>query len=428
MALTNLKESEVIFKNNRFNALTVPTLGFFAGFAGVALFGPMVPKFIHLLHLNPLQAGLLVSITSLSGSLLRIPFGAIAGSKGSRRPFITLLVLSILGVGALLFILQSSYPTHMKGTYPLLLLSGALAGAGIATFSVGATQVAKSTSKADHGKRLGIFAGIGNLAPGVFSLLLPIAVINFGLITAYWMWLALLVVALVVYMVFSPKSETGSSPNSSSFLEIKKAAKHKEVWALTVLYFSSFGGFLALSAWLPLFWHTQFHLSLLEAGSITLVFGVVASFSRILGGVLADKIASIVLFSYLLLGTLVISSFMAFTQNDLTVAIVLVLGLGSTFGALSGVIFRRVPSVVPNIVGGVAGIVGGIGALGGFIIPPLMGFSIKTFGASSNYYIGFSVIVFLTVFDFVALMLLSKKGLETRSMFSSTSSLELPEP
>lgn len=426
MVQTTLKKPITVLKDSGFEAITIPTLGFFAGFAGVALFGPMVPKFVHLLHLDPLQAGLLVSITSLTGSLLRIPFGAFAGAKGSRKPFITLLVMSILGVGGLLLLLQSDYPTHMAGTYPLLLLTGALAGSGIATFSVGATQVAKNTPTNTHGKALGIFAGIGNLAPGVFSLLLPIAVLSFGLIEAYWIWLALLAVVLAAYIFLSPKSKVLPG-NSNSFSEIKRAAKHKEVWALTVLYFTSFGGFLALSAWLPLFWHTQFHLSLITAGSITLAFGVLASVFRILGGTLADKFDSILLFTIFLIGIVAISMLIAFSQNDLVVTMALVLGLGSAFGSLSGVIFRKVPSVIPKTIGGVAGIVGGIGALGGFVIPPIMGFAIKAFGASSKYSIGFSVIVFLSVIDFIALVVLSKGVSEERSILPPISRLDLQE-
>ena len=63
-------------QGSRQGALWLATLGFFGGFAGVAVFGPMVPEFVEILGLSPVQAGLLAGIPNLTGSLLRIPFGA----------------------------------------------------------------------------------------------------------------------------------------------------------------------------------------------------------------------------------------------------------------------------------------------------------------------------------------------------------------
>jgi len=52
------------------------TLGFFVGFAAVALVGPTVDRFRELMDLSRALVGFLVAIPSLSGSLLRIPFAA----------------------------------------------------------------------------------------------------------------------------------------------------------------------------------------------------------------------------------------------------------------------------------------------------------------------------------------------------------------
>jgi len=52
------------------------TLGFFIGFAAVALFGPTAARFQEVMQLSPLAVGFLVAMPALSGSLLRIPFAA----------------------------------------------------------------------------------------------------------------------------------------------------------------------------------------------------------------------------------------------------------------------------------------------------------------------------------------------------------------
>ncbi|MGL4493412.1 MAG: MFS transporter, partial [Tannerellaceae bacterium] len=62
------------------------TLGFFFGFAAVALYGPTAQNFQSAMDLTPAMVGFLVSIPSLSGSLLRIPFGAWVDDNGGKKP------------------------------------------------------------------------------------------------------------------------------------------------------------------------------------------------------------------------------------------------------------------------------------------------------------------------------------------------------
>jgi NNP family nitrate/nitrite transporter-like MFS transporter len=77
------------------------TLGFFFGFAAVSLYGPTAIKFKEAMNLSPALIGLLVAIPSLSGSLLRIPFGAWVDTTGGRKPFLVLLIASLLVLEAL---------------------------------------------------------------------------------------------------------------------------------------------------------------------------------------------------------------------------------------------------------------------------------------------------------------------------------------
>ena len=118
------------------------TLGFFVGFAAVALFGPTASKFQEAMHLSPFLVGLLVATPALSGALLRIPFAAWVDSAGGRKPFLILLCLSILGMVGLLLVVYGLYQDKLRPAhYPLLLVLGVLCGCGIATFSVGISQV-----------------------------------------------------------------------------------------------------------------------------------------------------------------------------------------------------------------------------------------------------------------------------------------------
>ena len=70
--------------------LIMGTWGFFIGFAAVALYGPAAHAFQQSMQLSPLLVGLLVAAPQLTGSLLRIPFGAWVDKVGGRLPMLVL--------------------------------------------------------------------------------------------------------------------------------------------------------------------------------------------------------------------------------------------------------------------------------------------------------------------------------------------------
>lgn len=162
--------------------LTGATLGFFVGFGAVALFGPTAMRFRDAMELSPMALGFLVAMPALSGSLLRIPFSAWVDTTGGRKPFLVLLVLSAIGMAGVSFVVATRYPDNLTPSlYPLLLVLGLFCGCGIATFSVGISQVSYWFPQKRQGTALAIYAGVGNLAPGVFSLLMPFAIGALGL-------------------------------------------------------------------------------------------------------------------------------------------------------------------------------------------------------------------------------------------------------
>src|SRR5512139_840075 len=89
------------------------TLGFFIGFAAVALFGPTANKLKDLMQLSPLTVGFLVAMPALSGSLLRIPFAAWVDTAGGRKPFLILLGISIAGMLGLTALIFLRYPNGL---------------------------------------------------------------------------------------------------------------------------------------------------------------------------------------------------------------------------------------------------------------------------------------------------------------------------
>ena len=118
-------------------ALLAATLGFFFGAMSISLFGPTAKALTDVMGLTPAEVGLLVAVPSLSGSLLRIPFGASVDVNGGRKSFNFLMLCAAIGLIGLSILFSTRFPENMAGLYPVILLLGCLAGCGIATFSVG---------------------------------------------------------------------------------------------------------------------------------------------------------------------------------------------------------------------------------------------------------------------------------------------------
>ncbi|MBV8601070.1 MAG: MFS transporter [Candidatus Eremiobacteraeota bacterium] len=396
-------------RGSRASTLLLATLGFFGGFAGVAVFGPLVPRFRDLLDLSPLAAALLASMPNLTGSLLRVPFGAAVDRYGGKRPFLTLLSITILGLGGLLWLLGSSYPAHMAGTYPILLGLAILIGCGIATFSVGVGQVSYWFPKKEQGGALGTYGGLGNLSPGFSTMLLPLVVAALGMVAGYGIWLGILLAITILYAVFihdapvfqlrargikpdpARLSEFGGGetiPPESAKAGLIAAARVPATWALVGFYFLSFGGFMALTAWLPTYWHGMYGASLRNAGLLTAAFSILAALVRTGGGIASDRLS--IRFALggnfaLMLGGLLTIGF----SHDFTLSLAGTIAVALGMGLQNAIVFKLLPIYVPNAVGGAAGWVGGLGALGGFVLPPLMGIATAMAGGPEGYARGF---------------------------------------
>ena len=402
------------------------TIGFFIGFAAVSLFGPVAKEFKQILNLKDFQVGLLVAIPMLTGSLLRIPFAAMVDAIGGRIPFMILLITAIIGMLGISFLL---FNTQLV-SYNLLLILGALCGFGIATFSVGIAQTSYWFPQKKQGWALGVYAGVGNLAPGIFALIIPFILPSLGLAKTYLIWLAFLLIGTIVYYLISKDAyyfqlvkqkinqeeaiEISKSkgqelfPTGALLKSLKISGSTLENWLLVWLYFISFGGFLALTAWFPTFYQELFSYKKQIAGVLTALFSIGASLIRVWGGGFSDKIsgerASLIAMISILVGSIIVT----LMGNNIIWVILGVILLAFGMGLNNAAVFKIVPKVIPKAVGGAAGWIGGLGALGGFVIPPLLGKIVDILG-KSGFYIGFSVFVLISITGIITVLYLSSK-------------------
>lgn len=413
------------------------TIGFFIGFGAVSLFGPTAQDFIKVMQLDPAQVGLLVAMPMLTGSLFRIPFGAWVDRNGGKLPFLILLLASVAGIAGLYWMLLTLYPNHLtQENYPWLLFFGALGGCGIATFSVGIGQVSYWFPKSSQGKALAIYAGLGNMSPGLVAIILPLIIAAGGLWVGYLVSLVIVVVGIILYVSLGfngpyfqlrhqgmPVAEAQAMakahaqelfPAASMMRTLIDSAASWRTWPLVALYFTSFGGFLALTAWLPTFWTSFYKAPHWVAVGLTAGFSLFSSMIRVPGGRWSDRIGGekVALMSFVAL--FAGATVMTFSESFwLTVAGEFLVGAG--MGVANAAVFKLVPQYVPDAVGGTAGWVGGLGALGGFIVPPLLGRIAQSMG-DIGYARGYAVYIALALLSlaFTGLLYGTRDGARPR--------------
>ncbi len=422
-----MNETVCYAKSTRKEALTWTTLAFFGGFAGVSAYGPIVAKLKDAMALSPLLIGLLAACPALTGSLLRIPFGAMVDRVGGKKPILTLLGLAVAGIAGITVIFSLS-PTPKPSDYSLFLVFGILCGCGIAVFSVGIPAVSYWYPQKSQGTALAVYAGLGNLAPGLFALLLPILVVSLGFTLSYVLWLGLLLLLIVLVFIFMKDApyfqykEMGIDidpealflacgeeliPSGTALASIRKAGADWRTWILTFFYFVTFGGFIALTVWFPTYWTDSFKISIVKAGMLTAAYSLSSSLLRVLGGFLSDRISGekVVLYSFVIVG--VGALMMLLASHAFVIAFIGQMLLALGMGFANAAVFKLVPKYTPAAVGGAAGIVGGLGAFGGFVIPPVMGLFVKLNG-DGGYASGFSVFLVLSVVALILFAILNR--------------------
>lgn len=401
--------------------------------------------------LSATQVGFLVAIPSATGSLLRIPFGAWVETTGGRKPFLTLLTLSAVGMTGILSLLVL-YPGGLQSEhYYHLLLFGMLAGCGIAAFSVGIGQVSYWYPRDRQGAPLALYAGLGNVAPGLFALVLPLVIETLNLRWAYALWLGLLLAGIVVYhRLGAPapffqfwKGGDGTSREKAlraarkegqelfpggSFVEgMKITARLPQTWVLVGLYFASFGGFLALTAWLPTYWADAYGVGLSVAGGLTMVYSVLSSLIRVPGGFLSDRLGgewtAVLSYSVMLAGAVAMG-----IGDSLPVAVTGAVAMAAGMGVANAAVFKMVPDYLAVGGGGAgAGWVGGLGAFGGFVLPPALGTLVDTLGPGAGYTWGFGLFAALGIVALGLTALLAWRWRELSQTPVQVVSVECPE-
>ncbi len=348
-------------KNGHLPTLVASFLHFDVSFMLWVLLGSLGIFIAESAGLSASQKGLMVAVPILSGSLLRIPqIGLLSDRIGGKRTGVVLLA-SLFVPLSLGWLAGNSLST--------LLGVGLLLGTAGASFAVALPLASRWYPPERQGLVLGI-AAVGNSGVVVANLLAPRLAVMVGWHNVLGLTMVPLAVVLVAFLLLAKDSP--SRPDSPKNPQYLAALRHGDLWWLCIFYSGTFGGFVGLSSFLPMYLHDQYHVSPVAAGYLTALAGLVGSLIRPLGGYMADRFSGARILSLMLLG---IGGFYVLASQSLPLGIFmgLIIAGMTCLGLGSGAVFQLVPGRFLSEIGVTTGVVGALGGLGGFFLPILLG-------------------------------------------------------
>lgn len=365
-------------------ALWLSTFAFGVCFAVWVVFSIVGVELKRELGLSETAFGLLVATPILTGSISRPLLGIWSEMFGGRRVF-TLLMLAVAGFAFLLPHADSF------GTLVAVGLGLGLAGG---SFAVGVVYVSAWYPRERQGTALGLF-GIGNVGAAATSFGAPLLLQVMDWRQAAYVYAFAMLATAIVFHAFSrtdPQTHgrmaAGRKP--ANLRERLQPLRNLQVWRFSLYYFSVFGGFVALTSWLPRYYMGVYEVDIATAGMLTASFALPATVFRALGGKLADRFGArrimYLSFSVCMAGLFLLSypathyviegirGPIAFTIAPTMLeraSVLFVLGVMMSLGMAA--VFKHIPTYYPDNVGAVGGMVGMIGGLGGFFLPIAFG-------------------------------------------------------
>jgi NNP family nitrate/nitrite transporter-like MFS transporter len=369
--------------------LTLATGAFAVCFAVFGSVSAMMLEMQRRLNLNEWEFGVALAVPVLLGSLGRIPLGILTDRVGGRLVFILVML------GSLPPALLMPYVRD----FPELLACGFFFGLPLAVFPVGVAFVNGWYPPQRQGAALGVY-GAGNIGQSFATFGAPVVVGLAGFAWGFWAF-ALLTVAWGLLFVPLARNAAVTGPRKT-WADFVRPLANPMSWVLSLYYFLTFGGFVAMAIYLPKFLTGMFSLPPLDAGLRTAGFVVLATLMRPIGGALADRVGGHKVLLMVFPVTALMALFMACPlMSTFTVG---ALGMAVAIGLGNGAVFKLVPEYFPTAVGSVTGLVGAAGGLGGFFPPLVLGVIRQSTG---KFTWGF---VLLAIFCAICLLVCWKTG------------------
>lgn len=370
--------------------LGVSTWAFVVCFAVWLMFGVIGIPIKNELGLNGFEFGLLTSTPVLTGALFRLPLGIWTDRFGGR------IVMFALLVGSAVPVWFASYASKL---WQFLLLGLALGIVG-AAFAVGTPYVARFFPKERRGFAMGVF-GAGTTGAAINMFIAPILIAHYRWQAVPKFYAVALLATAVIFWVLSAPDVSAPGKSGVPLRKQLDVLKDLRVWKYCQYYSIVFGGFTALSVWMPQYFVQEYGLGIAQAAFLAACFSLPAGVLRAAGGWLADRYGAHNVTWWVLWAAWICLFLLSYPQTDFIVHtirgpaqfhiglsvlpfVLLLFALGVAFACGMASTFKYVGDDFPQNMGVVTGIVGLVGALGGFVLPIIFGVILDWLGVNSS--------------------------------------------
>lgn len=386
-------------------------------FAVWVLNGAMGPFITEQFHLSPAQTGLMVSIPTMAGALMRFPLGVLGQYIGRKSA----AIIEMLTIIAALM-----YGFFFVHTFSNVLAMGVLLGTAGASFGVALSLGAGWFPKEYKGLAMGI-AGAGNSGTALAAFFAPRLAKIYGWSDVYGLAALFMLLPLLTMIIFAKEPPDTEHQTLRQHL---KCLVEADGWYFNLIYIITFGGFLGLATFLPSLFVSQFHIAKTQAGTLTMMATLLGSATRVLGGWLSDRVGGITTLSIVFL-VAIAGIFGLTTSPSLAITTLLFMLCFAALGAGNGATFQLVPLRWPLTTAIAGGMIGEIGALGGSILPNVLGISKQKTGSFSA---GFAVYAVFAIVVLIVMRLVARRWTRTwvgeggRAVVPTSDSVEVIVP
>jgi NNP family nitrate/nitrite transporter-like MFS transporter len=369
--------------------LIVSTLAFAVCFAAWLMFGVTGIPIRKELGLNASEFGLLTATPILTGALFRLPLGIWTDRFGGRIVMFALLAACSVPLWI------SSYATAL---WQFLLLGLALGLVG-ASFAVGTPYTSRFFPTERKGLAMGVF-GAGTTGAAINMFVAPPLVASYGWQSVPRVYaVTLLVTAALFWLLSAP--DPGRSGAAVPIRQQLAVLRDPRVWKYCQYYSIVFGGFTAVSVWMPQYFVNEYHFAIGQASLMAASFALPAGVLRALGGYLSDRFGAHNVTWWVLWAAWICLFLLSYPQTDFVIQtirgpatfhlglpawgfamLLFVVGVALACGMAST--FKYISDDFPTNMGPVSGIVGLAGGLGGFLLPILFGILLDLTGVYSS--------------------------------------------
>lgn len=420
-------------RNGSGRVLALSTFAFTLMFAVWLMFGVLGIPIQKEFGISDSQLAWLSSVAILNGSIWRLLLGVLADRIGGKK--VTVSMLFITSIPAYLL-------AHMDLTYTWLLVLAFFVGFAGNLFSVGIAWNSHWFDRSHQGFALGVF-GAGNVGASATKFIGPAVIAGTiggsylgGIIPGGWrfvpaLYSILLAITAIAILVFTP-ADSENLQSSRPLRQMFAPLKYLQVWRFSFYYVIVFGAYVALASWMPKYYVSVYGLELWNAALLTALFIFPASLLRPLGGYISDKMGARRLMYGTFLSMLIALLFLAapfgyivlntpdgprevlpYSLGVVPFTILLFI-VGCSMGIGKAAVFKHIPEYFPNDVGAVGGLVGTLGALGGFLLPPLFVYVRGWTGLpQSTFVVLFSLTLIATVWMHVVIVKMLHKASPT---------------